>query len=143
MTGKKVIALFNFNGNEDDGELSFVEGDVIEVLEQVNEGWWEGRLTNGDLGIFPFNYVQPLVIFSAPQPSSKGGSRIEHHTAHHSDEGEADDDHGDDDGHGVPAHPKMSTLEKAAYAKKKIEEKYKELSKTLLAPSSTVRMHSL
>jgi signal transducing adaptor molecule len=65
MVGKKVIALYNFKGNEADGELSFVEGDVIEVRARVNEGWWEGRLTNGDLGIFPFNYVQPLVIFSS------------------------------------------------------------------------------
>ena len=31
MVGKKVIALYNFKGNEADGELSFVEGDVIEV----------------------------------------------------------------------------------------------------------------
>ncbi|ELR12171.1 SH3 domain containing protein [Acanthamoeba castellanii str. Neff] len=154
MVGKKVIALYNFKGNEADGELSFVEGDVIEVRARVNEGWWEGRLTNGDLGIFPFNYVQPLVIFSSQSSTSAAAaaSRVEHseahdddhqrrhgqhhHHHHHHEEGEDEDDDEDDSEEDVaPAHPKMSTLEKAAYAKKKIEEKYKELSKSLLGPT--------
>jgi hypothetical protein len=149
MVGKKVIALYNFKGNEADGELSFVEGDVIEVRARVNEGWWEGRLTNGDLGIFPFNYVQPLVIFSSQSSASAAAaaaaSRVEHSEAHdhhhHHGEGEDEGDDGEEDSEEdvAPAHPKMSTLEKAAYAKKKIEEKYKELSKSLLGPAPAVR----
>ena len=33
------------------------EGDIIQVLNQEDEGWWEG-LCNGKKGVFPSNFVQ-------------------------------------------------------------------------------------
>lgn len=109
-----MIAIYNFEGNKEDGELSFVEGDVIEVIRKINEGWWEGELTNGDRGSFPFNYVQPLVIFTHDEDNAAKG---------------ADDD---------DAPPQPKTLEKVAYAKKKIEEKYKAISVALLGSGTNV-----
>lgn len=53
-----VEALFDNEADEDD-ELSFAAGDVIEVLEKGEGGWWRGRVkgTNKE-GLFPYNYVR-------------------------------------------------------------------------------------
>ena len=52
-----VIAMYALEA-EEEGELSFNEGDRIEVLKKDASGWWEGRL-NGVTGLFPENYTQP------------------------------------------------------------------------------------
>eukprot|EP01099_Mayorella_cantabrigiensis_P001867 TRINITY_DN1818_c0_g1_i1.p1 TRINITY_DN1818_c0_g1~~TRINITY_DN1818_c0_g1_i1.p1 ORF type:complete len:459 (+),score=97.96 TRINITY_DN1818_c0_g1_i1:125-1501(+) len=51
-----AIALYNYTGKTPH-ELSFVRGDIIEVIEKAEEnGWWEGIL--GDQrGVFPSNFV--------------------------------------------------------------------------------------
>ena len=51
-----AIALYSLEASEE-GELSFNEGDRIEVLHKDPSGWWEGRL-NGEVGLFPENYTQ-------------------------------------------------------------------------------------
>nr|XP_034966229.1 CD2-associated protein isoform X2 [Zootoca vivipara] len=43
--------------NEDELELKI--GDIIDVNEEVEEGWWSGTL-NGKLGLFPSNFVKEL-----------------------------------------------------------------------------------
>lgn len=37
-------------------ELSFNKGDVITLLDKIEENWWKGEL-NGVIGIFPKDYV--------------------------------------------------------------------------------------
>ena len=39
-------------------ELTFYKGSVINVLSKEGE-WWKGEM-NGQTGMFPSNYVQPL-----------------------------------------------------------------------------------
>ena len=41
----------------DENDLSFKKGDTIYVTEQIDEGWWRGRMDNGTVGLFPSNYV--------------------------------------------------------------------------------------
>jgi len=53
-----VKALFDHEG-EDEDELTFSTGDVIEVIDLSDEGWWRGRF-NGAEGLFPANYVEKL-----------------------------------------------------------------------------------
>ncbi|XP_053139950.1 CD2-associated protein isoform X2 [Hemicordylus capensis] len=45
--------------NEDELELKL--GDVIDINEEVEEGWWSGML-NGKLGLFPSNFVKELEV---------------------------------------------------------------------------------
>ena len=52
-----VIAMYALEA-EEEGELSFQEGDRIEVIRKDPSGWWEGKL-HGVVGIFPENYTQP------------------------------------------------------------------------------------
>ena len=52
----KATAQYDYDANGDD-ELTFKEGDVIDVTEMDDDdGWWHGKL-NGKFGAFPYNYV--------------------------------------------------------------------------------------
>ncbi|KAM9320134.1 SH3 domain-containing protein 21 [Gastrophryne carolinensis] len=52
-------AEFSYNPGKPD-ELELTAGEVIEVLEEIEDGWWLGK--KGDLvGAFPSNFVQEIV----------------------------------------------------------------------------------
>lgn len=50
-----VKALFDFKPQED-GELEFKRGDIIEVVERDDPNWWRGKVGSRE-GLFPSNYV--------------------------------------------------------------------------------------
>lgn len=52
----RVKALYAFSSTET-SSLSFEKGDFIDVLSQLDSGWWDGWC-NGKRGWFPSNYVQ-------------------------------------------------------------------------------------
>ncbi|XP_072300854.1 rho guanine nucleotide exchange factor 7a isoform X1 [Eucyclogobius newberryi] len=66
-----VKARFNFQQNNED-ELTFNKGDIINVTRQEEGGWWEGSL-NGKTGWFPSNYVREIKG-SDKQVSPKSGT---------------------------------------------------------------------
>ena len=41
----------------DDDELTLHVGDVIDIKEEVEDGWWRGKL-NGKIGLLPSNFVE-------------------------------------------------------------------------------------
>nr|XP_033804935.1 SH3 domain-containing kinase-binding protein 1 isoform X2 [Geotrypetes seraphini] len=51
------VAFSYMPQNEDELELKV--GEIIEVLGEVEEGWWEGIL-NGKTGMFPSNFIKEL-----------------------------------------------------------------------------------
>uniref|UniRef100_A0A8C2U2M4 SH3 domain-containing kinase-binding protein 1 n=1 Tax=Coturnix japonica TaxID=93934 RepID=A0A8C2U2M4_COTJA len=51
------VAFSYLPQNEDELELKV--GDIIEVVGEVEEGWWEGIL-NGKTGMFPSNFIKEL-----------------------------------------------------------------------------------
>ncbi|KAK9765475.1 hypothetical protein K7432_006160 [Basidiobolus ranarum] len=53
-----VRALYDFDST-DDSSLKFKKGDVIEVITQLDSGWWDG-LCNGIRGWFPSEFVVAL-----------------------------------------------------------------------------------
>ncbi|KAI9300405.1 hypothetical protein BJ944DRAFT_244227 [Cunninghamella echinulata] len=70
-TGNKKLrkAIFDFQAESND-ELSFNIGDIITVVEPVDEGWWWGEIDNNGLkqkGIFPVSYTED---YQPPQPPS-------------------------------------------------------------------------
>uniref|UniRef100_A0A671VEA4 Osteoclast-stimulating factor 1 n=1 Tax=Sparus aurata TaxID=8175 RepID=A0A671VEA4_SPAAU len=54
----QVKALFDFEAKEK-GELSFKRGEIIQVLDKIDDNWWTGAC-KGHTGIFPQNYVTPV-----------------------------------------------------------------------------------
>lgn len=54
-----VRALYDYEA-DDRTSLSFHEGDIIQVITQLESGWWDGVI-NGVRGWFPSNYCQIIV----------------------------------------------------------------------------------
>nr|XP_023693683.1 SH3 domain-containing kinase-binding protein 1-like isoform X2 [Paramormyrops kingsleyae] len=76
------MATFSYTPQHKD-ELELKPGDVIEITEEVEEGWWEGRL-NGKMGMFPSNFTRKYAedaedqdgCPSAPDSSSGTGVKL-------------------------------------------------------------------
>ncbi|KAM5319414.1 intersectin-2 isoform 2-T2 [Glossophaga mutica] len=52
----QVIAMYDYVANNED-ELNFSKGQVINVLNKDDPDWWQGEI-NGVTGLFPSNYVK-------------------------------------------------------------------------------------
>ncbi|GJJ79039.1 peroxin-13 [Entomortierella parvispora] len=56
-------ALYDFTPSNTHQELAFRRGDIIAILSRQDpmgqeSQWWRGRLRNGEMGLFPSNYVE-------------------------------------------------------------------------------------
>uniref|UniRef100_A0A8C6S5T8 Osteoclast-stimulating factor 1 n=1 Tax=Neogobius melanostomus TaxID=47308 RepID=A0A8C6S5T8_9GOBI len=55
---RQCKALYDYHPQNED-ELELKAGDIIDVTEEVEEGWWSGMF-NGKTGLFPSNFVKEL-----------------------------------------------------------------------------------
>lgn len=62
---KLYRAKFNFDGQE--GEMSLVKDDEVEVLEESDNGWWLIK-KDGEEGWAPYNYLELIPPKAAPAP---------------------------------------------------------------------------
>lgn len=89
-----VRALYDYEA-DDRTSLSFHEGDVIQVITQLESGWWDGVI-NGVRGWFPSNYCQAITSPDEfPEPAPNG--IITHHIDDDVDEHDIYDDSADQD----------------------------------------------
>jgi son of sevenless len=66
-----VRALYDYEA-DDRTSLSFHEGDIIQVITQLESGWWDGVI-NGVRGWFPSNYCQIITSpDEMPEPDQNG-----------------------------------------------------------------------
>jgi NADPH oxidase len=73
-TGSKVKALYAFTA-EMPNEVSIRPGDIITIVSQDDEGWWEGEV-NGQTGMFPSNYVTPYEEEGSEQVEGVSASQV-------------------------------------------------------------------
>lgn len=69
---RRCKVIYSYQENKPD-ELTLAVGDIVEIFEEVEEGWWKGKL-NGKIGVFPSNFVE--VIESASPMSANRTSSI-------------------------------------------------------------------
>ncbi|KAI8888949.1 BAR-domain-containing protein [Backusella circina FSU 941] len=50
-------ARYDFHARNDD-EVGFKAGDIIQVIDEIDKGWWVGE-AHSKRGIFPVNYTEP------------------------------------------------------------------------------------
>ncbi|KAG8760164.1 hypothetical protein FRC14_003920 [Serendipita sp. 396] len=63
--GKVAVVLYDYEATED-GEMSLVEGEFVDQIEEMDEGWWQGVAVSDKnrTGVFPANYVE--IVEAAP-----------------------------------------------------------------------------
>lgn len=70
----RVKTTFSWAG-EEEGDLGFIEGEIVEVYSVVDESWWSGKLRrNGAEGIFPRDYVTIMEDQFGASTSSKANT---------------------------------------------------------------------
>lgn len=63
----QVQVLYDFSGEPNTSELTINAGEILTVTrDDVGEGWWEGKNSRGDCGLFPESYVERI---AAPPPA--------------------------------------------------------------------------
>uniref|UniRef100_A0A3Q3W086 Osteoclast-stimulating factor 1 n=1 Tax=Mola mola TaxID=94237 RepID=A0A3Q3W086_MOLML len=97
---RRCKAAFSYLPQHED-ELELKIGDVIEIIAEVEEGWWEGYL-NGKTGMFPSNFTKeiipesdaPSVDTSTSQEELRGGRTSKDSPGSESDGGDSRSDTG-------------------------------------------------
>ncbi|CAD5215323.1 unnamed protein product [Bursaphelenchus xylophilus] len=55
----RALTLWDYQA-DDNTEISFDPNWILTDIEQLYDGWWRGRAPNGQVGLFPSNYVKLL-----------------------------------------------------------------------------------
>jgi len=58
---ERVVALYDYVAQGPE-ELSLAQGDLLVVLEKIDEVWWYGKHKNGSTGVFPASYVHVMPL---------------------------------------------------------------------------------
>lgn len=105
-----VRALYDYDA-DDRTSLSFHEGDVIQVITQLESGWWDGVI-NGVRGWFPSNYCQLVTSADELPESEQNGVGVVDHIDEDMEEDvyeEGFDDEDDDDTDDITGLPLEGT----------------------------------
>lgn len=73
---KRAKVVFSYEPENDD-ELKLEVGDMLDVIKQEEEGWWEGIL-NGRQGMFPSNFVETVDESETAENTDKMENTEEH-----------------------------------------------------------------
>lgn len=55
--GKRALVQFDYEKAEDN-EIELTEGEHVTNIDMVDEDWWMGQNSRGEVGLFPSNYVE-------------------------------------------------------------------------------------
>ncbi|WAR19661.1 NPHP1-like protein [Mya arenaria] len=60
-SGRQFEALYDYSGEQEQGDLSFKKGEIITILETREDGWWVAENSEGKKGNVPSSYLQTSV----------------------------------------------------------------------------------
>lgn len=104
-----VRALYDYEA-DDRTSLSFHEGDIIQVITQLESGWWDGVI-NGVRGWFPSNYCQVITNQDEVLETKPNGHRADmDFVEDEEDDADEYEDHYDDDEDGDSERDDMTQL---------------------------------
>ena len=75
-SGKTAVAQYDYEKAEDN-ELELREGEHVTNIEMVDDDWWMGQNSRGEVGLFPSNYVE-LVGGAAAAPAAAAHAEAQH-----------------------------------------------------------------
>ena len=55
----RAKAIYSYVASDTD-ELTLAENEVVEVMEEDPSGWWKGKNSRGEIGLFPGSYVSKM-----------------------------------------------------------------------------------
>jgi hypothetical protein len=58
-SGKRALIVYDYEKGEDN-EVELREGEYVTDIDMVDEDWWMGTNSQGERGLFPANYVEPV-----------------------------------------------------------------------------------
>ncbi|XP_032829439.1 SH3 domain-containing kinase-binding protein 1 isoform X2 [Petromyzon marinus] len=99
---RRCQVAFSYVAQNDD-ELDLAVGDVVDIIKEVEEGWWEGS-HNGRTGVFPSNFVKEVTEESAEQENGESPPPAE--TSDSTDSGQRDGGGGVEGGGAGEIQPK-------------------------------------
>ncbi|CRK88948.1 CLUMA_CG002612, isoform A [Clunio marinus] len=70
---RRCKVIYSYKESKED-ELTLAVGDLIEVFEEVEDGWWKGKLGN-KVGVFPSNFVE-LIDSTSPISANRKSHNI-------------------------------------------------------------------
>lgn len=97
-----VRVLYEFTGEPGSSEISIKVGEILSVTRtDVGEGWWEGKNSQGEVGLFPAAYVEVMSASEQQQLNltdthQNSGSRYDSTTDDYNEGEEWEDDWDDD-----------------------------------------------
>ncbi|XP_024135705.1 SH3 domain-containing kinase-binding protein 1 isoform X1 [Oryzias melastigma] len=102
---RRCKAAFSYAPQHED-ELELKVGDVIEIVTEVEEGWWEGVL-HGKTGMFPSNFTREITAESDTPSADTPTSQDERRSQTSKDSPSSESDGGDSRSEsGSEIHPK-------------------------------------
>ena len=75
-SGKTAIAQYDYEKAEDN-ELELKEGEHVTNIEMVDDDWWMGQNSRGEVGLFPSNYVELVEGGTATAAAAAPGGHAE------------------------------------------------------------------
>ncbi|KAH8429551.1 putative cell division control protein Cdc25 [Aspergillus melleus] len=103
-----VRAMYDYDA-DDHTSLSFRRGDIIQVLNQLETGWWDGVINNNVRGWFPSNYCVVITDPSELEEEQEVHGREDGDISAESGVGEEyEEEHDDDDDVDSAGNPRDS-----------------------------------
>ena len=83
LAGPRCVARFDYEADEPD-DLNFAAGNVIRLVERVNDEWLRGELS-GKTGVFPISFVEILEDLPPSTPTASHGEILSYMNIHWTD----------------------------------------------------------